>query len=101
MEGDGPVREKWLKEWGIDTSTADQAETILLYEETSARLKEILGLQRDADTEKVLGAAKGIVDRNAVLEKELKPRVIYKYQGKDYEKAFKFSNLVLIIEKAG
>jgi hypothetical protein len=46
-----------------------------------------------------MGKVRGLLERVTELEKAVEPKVIYRLEGKDYEKVIKFGNLAIILEK--
>ena len=96
LKGDARSKPRWLEIWEI---SEDKDPTVENYRETFQRLKEILKIPVGANTEEVLGKVQALLDRALKLEEAQIPKIVYKHEGKDYEKAIKFLNLLLIIEK--
>ncbi len=101
LEGDTKAREYWFKEWGIDSKDMDWRETAESYKQAYNDLKSILGLAENVDTQEVAGKVRGLLELIKELQEEQKPRIIYKYEGKDYEFGIRFWNLIIAIEKGG
>lgn len=99
LQGDEHAREYWLKQWDIKQADTNWQEIARSYQDTFERLKQIYGLSSADNTEEVLGFATRSQERIKELEKELEPKIVYKHEGKDYEKLFSFMNLILIQEK--
>jgi murein DD-endopeptidase MepM/ murein hydrolase activator NlpD len=81
----------------LPNSNTDYQEISKAYEDSFNRLKDILRLAPAANTEDVLGKAKGLLDRIKELEKIQIPETVYKFEGKDYKKLFGFLNIVVIM----
>lgn len=101
LESDKAAREYWLTEWKVETGDPliDHKELAAKYVDAYNDLKSILRLPMSANTQEVEAKVQGLVNRNDELEKQLKTKVIYKTDGKEFETAFKFMNLRVIIER--
>lgn len=101
LRGDGRAKAKWIAEWQVqEADDIDYKTAAEQYKSSYDELKAILGLPLGDNTEDVLGAISGLQDKVKALEKANIAQTIYKYEGKDYEKVIKISNLIIILEKA-
>jgi hypothetical protein len=99
LGGDSNARSYWLNEWGVKPDDINWQVIADQYKENYNDLKNTLGLPVSADTEEVMGKVRGLQERVTELEKAVEPKVVYKLDGKDYEKVFKLGNLAVIMEK--
>jgi hypothetical protein len=100
LRGDGRSKARWTKEWGINP-LASEPIIVEAYKESYEHLKELLGLVPADNTEDVEGRVRQLLIKVADLEKQTLPKIIYRLEGKDFEKGFQIGNIVLIIEKKG
>jgi hypothetical protein len=99
LGGDGNAKRYWLDHWGVKPDDINWQVIAEQYKENYNDLKSTLGLPVSADTEEVMGKVRGLLERVTELEKAVEPKVIYRLEGKDYEKVIKFGNLAIILEK--
>lgn len=101
LRGDGRARTKWIAEWKVqEADDIDYKTAAEQYKSSYDELKVLLRLPLGDNTEDVLGAISGLQERVKQLEKANVAQTIYKFEGKDYEKVIKISNLIIILEKA-
>jgi hypothetical protein len=98
LRGDGRSKSRWTKEWGIDSTSSDPV-VIEAYKESYEHLKHLLGLVGADNTEDVEGKVKQLVDRNKELEAAIVPKIVYRLEGRDFERGIRIGNIALIIEK--
>lgn len=100
LEGDGAVREHLLGMWGIEVDT-NKDKLVEQQRETILSIKDVLrrvGLESGQDSEAMVAKLEWLVDQYEELKDKQVPKVIYKYEDKDFSKIIKLWNLVLIME---
>jgi hypothetical protein len=98
LKGDGRSKPRWLEIWEVEDRASPDTE----YEVTFDTVREILrplDIRMGDDTEKVIATLRDAIPELAELRKKQLPRVVYKYQDKDYQAIARFINLILIFEK--
>ena len=85
----------------VPNQDVDKDKLLESYKETILGIKEILrrvGLEGGSDSEQMLSKMEWVVSEYLRLKEEGKPKVVYKYQDKDFSPILTLSNLVIILE---
>lgn len=99
LTGDGRSKIRWAKLWGVGQLSTDWEQVANQYKQTYEDLKGVLKLSMSADTEEVAGRVQGLLNRIVELEKATTPEIIYKLDGKDFNRILKIGNITIIMEK--
>ena len=96
LGGDSKAKANWIARWGIVEQDVALIESLDNYKSAFHRLKELLKLPVSDNTEDILGKVAGLVKENEDLKGLQVPKIIYKHEGKEYERLFSFFPFLLI-----